>query len=229
MGIAFRREEENFTMSKKERMLEVVKKYKHLLEINLSCEFIEYYNITDSTLSTIRSCFSGDIQLEDIVCLISTSIFEDGKCGIVFTTDCIYSKSWGLFSSVYKNYYSLSFESDFGSMADFNHNGMIFIMDLLENISLEEDALALKKEDDVLEHTIGAVGIGILIMYLIKIGADLSDFIVNKDGTELNEDFLNILQDLTEEKTDEILDTVIEQMSEEQLEDFQNFVEELDT
>ena len=71
------------------------------------------------------SFFAGEAYYEDVVCLISTSIMEQGKTGILFTTDYMYSKSWGSFTKACKNWIYSSYAAEFDFINDFNEERII--------------------------------------------------------------------------------------------------------
>ena len=108
-------------MSKKDRMLDHIKNNVNwFLSSDASVEVIPYYNMSSAVfLRAKKYLVSGYVDEDDVVCLVSTSILEPGKSGILFATDAMYCKSWGLLTTKYHNYY---FSYDFAEF-DFFVNG----------------------------------------------------------------------------------------------------------
>jgi hypothetical protein len=50
---------------------------------------------------------------------------EQGKTGILFTTDYMYSKSWGPFTKACKNWIYSSYAAEFDFINDFNEERII--------------------------------------------------------------------------------------------------------
>ena len=94
-------------MSKKDRMLNYISNnVKWFLNTDTSVEVIPYYDMSSSVFLRAKEYLvSGYVDFDDVVCLVSTSIFEPGKSGILFTTDAMYCKSWGLLTTKYHNNY----------------------------------------------------------------------------------------------------------------------------
>ena len=93
-------------MSIKDRMLNhISNNVEWFLNTDVSVEVIPYYNMTNSVFSRAKEYLvTGYVDFDDVVCLVSTSILEPGKSGILFTTDAMYCKSWGLLTTKYQNY-----------------------------------------------------------------------------------------------------------------------------
>ena len=128
-------------MSKKDRMLNFISNnVKWFLNTDSSVEVIPYYNMSSSVFSRAKEYLvSGYIDFDDVVCLVSTSILDSGKSGILFTTDAMYCKSWGLLTTKYHNYY-FSYEfAEFDFHNDFYEDRMKELMKNLYDISIDED------------------------------------------------------------------------------------------
>ena len=84
-------------MSKKDKMLNYISdNVKWFLSTDSSIEVIPYHKMSNAVFARAKQYLvSGDVKFEDVVCLVSTSILESGKSGILFTTDAMYCKSWG--------------------------------------------------------------------------------------------------------------------------------------
>lgn len=128
-------------MSKKERMLNhITNNVKWFLSTDTSVEVIPYYDMTNAVFSRAKEYLvSGYVDQDDVVCLVSTSILEPGKSGILFTTDAMYCKSWGLFTTKYHNYYFGYEFAEFDFHNDFYEDRMKELMKDLNDISVDED------------------------------------------------------------------------------------------
>ena len=72
-------------MSKKDRMLSIITNKVNWFMTKSSFEVIPYNELPQSVFNRVKEYFASDAKYEDIVCLISTSILETGKCGVLFT------------------------------------------------------------------------------------------------------------------------------------------------
>lgn len=127
-------------MSKKERMLNHIQNNVNwFLTTDASVEVIPYYSLTQSVFSRVQEYISGYVDIDEVVCLVSTSIWEIGKSGILFTTDAMYCKSWGLLTTKYVYYYWEASSATFDFHNDFYENRMKEIMGDLYKIGTEED------------------------------------------------------------------------------------------
>lgn len=127
-------------MGKKDRMLaHITNNVNWFMTTSASVEVIPYYDLSTSTFNTVKQYIASDVEYSDVVCLISTSILEKGKSGILFTTDYVYSKSWGILTGRYKNMIYTSSCAEFGLTVDFNPDRMRELMSDLSDISIKED------------------------------------------------------------------------------------------
>ena len=69
-----------------------------------------------------------NIESEDIVALISTSVMDPGKTGIVFTTSTVYTRDWGFFPDTDENWYWDADGANFSSSNDFDKEMLRIIM-----------------------------------------------------------------------------------------------------
>lgn len=149
-------------MSIKDRMLNhISNNVEWFLNTDVSVEVIPYYNMTNSVFSRAKEYLvTGYVDFDDVVCLVSTSILEPGKSGILFTTDAMYCKSWGLLTTKYQNYY-FSYEfPDFDFHNDFYEDRMKELMKDLNDISVDEtDQLTI---NDVIDmgRKVGVAALG---------------------------------------------------------------------
>lgn len=95
---------------------------------------IPYCDLDNSTISRIKEYFSYDISSDDIVALISTSVFDPGKTGIVFTTSCVYTRDWGFFPDTDENYLWNAENATFSSSNDFEPGVLRTVMQELSEI-----------------------------------------------------------------------------------------------
>ena len=78
-------------MDTKQEMLDCITSSVDLIMITSDYSLIPYYSLDNNTIGRIKEYFSYDIESEDIVALISTSVMDPGKTGIVFTTSTVYT------------------------------------------------------------------------------------------------------------------------------------------
>jgi hypothetical protein len=172
-------------MEKKERMLKyILNNVNWLMNTTSSVEVIPYYDLSWDTFDRVRRYFAEDADYSEVVCLISTSIMEVGKSGILFTTYNVYTKAWGgILATAKKNslYGSSVAEFDFFNSTEFDIDRMKELMSDLADITFEED---LKGETDQPNQekikkagkTIGSILLG--GMSLLEIGTYISDALV---------------------------------------------------
>lgn len=176
-------------MSKKDRMLNYISNnVKWFLNTDTSVEVIPYYDMSSSVFLRAKEYLvSGYVDFDDVVCLVSTSIFEPGKSGILFTTDAMYCKSWGLLTTKYhNNYFSYEF-AKFDFHNDFYENRMKALMKNLNDISIEEDETEQlnKKINDVIDmgKKVGAATLG--GMALLDILSSIVDNVVSQNNDKI--------------------------------------------
>ena len=177
-------------MSKKDRMLDYITNNIYGFMTNtVSLQVIPYNELSVSTFNRAKQYFANDAEYSDVVCLISTSVWETGKTGILFTTDYVYSKAWGLFQGIYKNSIYSSSSAQFDYVNDFDIDRMRMIMSGLANIACDEDN---KKKT---QNTIEGVGKAILGGFaLLDIIASMGDSAVDVN----NETIANNITDVND-------------------------------
>ena len=133
-------EDENDS-NKKERMLNHIQNNAGWFMTASNYKVIPYTELSTNIFNTAKSNFAWDADYDDVVCLISTSIWEDGKCGVLFTTKNVYTKSWGgPFTSSYKNPLSKGYSAEFSNnVNEFNTSRMREMLWDLYTIAQEED------------------------------------------------------------------------------------------
>lgn len=176
-------------MSKKDIMLNYISNnVKWFLNTDTSVEVIPYYNMSSSVFLRAKEYLvSGYVDFDDVVCLVSTSIFEPGKSGILFTTDAMYCKSWGLLTTKYhNNYFSYEF-AKFDFHNDFYEDRMKALMKKLNDISIEEDETEQlnKKINDVIDmgKKVGVATLG--GMALLDILSSIVDNVVSQNNDKI--------------------------------------------
>lgn len=176
-------------MSKKDKMLNYISNnVKWFLNTDTSVEVIPYYNMSSSVFLRAKEYLvSGYVDFDDVVCLVSTSIFEPGKSGILFTTDAMYCKSWGLLTTKYhNNYFSYEF-AKFDFHNDFDENRMKALMKNLNDISIKEDETEQlnKKINDVIDmgKKVGAATLGGMV--LLDILSSIGDNVVSQNNDKI--------------------------------------------
>lgn len=176
-------------MSKKDIMLNYISNnVKWFLNTDTSVEVIPYYNMSSSVFLRAKEYLvSGYVDFDDVVCLVSTSIFEPGKSGILFTTDAMHCKSWGLLTTKYhNNYFSYEF-AKFDFHNDFYEDRMKALMKKLNDISIEEDETEQlnKKINDVIDmgKKVGVATLG--GMALLDILSSIVDNVVSQNNDKI--------------------------------------------
>ena len=176
-------------MSKKDKMLNYIEnKVKWFLYTDASVEIIPYYNLSRAMFSRAKEYLvSGCVDEDDVVCLVSTSILEPGKSGILFTTDAMYCKSWGLLTTKYRNYYSRYDFAKFDFHNDFYEDRMKELMKNLNDISIEEDEneQRAQKIDKIIDigKKAGTAALGGMV--LLDILSSISDDVVNQNNNKI--------------------------------------------
>lgn len=176
-------------MSKKDTMLNhITNNVKWFLSTDESVEVIPYYNLSNAVFSKVKKYLvSGYVDQDDVVCLVSTSILEPGKSGILFTTDAMYCKSWGLLTTKFHNYYFEYECAEFDVHNDFYENRMKELMKDLNDISVEEDKneqLAQKINEIVdVGKKVGTAVLG--GMALIDVLSSIGDSVVAQNNDKI--------------------------------------------
>lgn len=176
-------------MSKKDRMLNhISNNVKWFLSTDTSVEVIPYYNMTNSVFTRAQEYLAKwYVDFDDVVCLVSTSILEPGKSGILFTTDAMYCKSWGLLTTKYHNYYFNYEFAEFDFHNDFYENRMKELMKDLNDISDDEDETEQlnQKNNDIIDmgKKVGTVALG--GMALLGILSSIGDSVVSQNNDKI--------------------------------------------
>ena len=193
-------------MSKKERMLEHISNNVGWFMNAANIKVIPYTDLSRSIFNTAKNNFAYQAEFNDVVCLISTSILDDGKCGVLFTTESVYTKAWAPFgaSTAYKCDYWEGYFAEFSNVLnDFYVERMQEMLSDLFNISCDEGEKERKQEvlNQRLEK-LGEVGAAIGVMMLagmtiVDIIACLQDLGVDCDDMN-EENFIDKLEELME-------------------------------
>lgn len=131
-------------MDKKYSMLKCIENnVNELMKSTISLEVIGYNELTKPVFNNAKQKIAYDAKYEDVVCLISTSTFETGGSGILFTINDVYSKNWGGLDRAYKNSIFNSDLAKFGDSNIFYTNKMREVMAELAKIAGKEALLEL--------------------------------------------------------------------------------------
>ena len=158
-------------MTKKDKMLNIIRRYINngLMKLN-TYDFIPYDDLKMEDYNRAKSNFASGVQFSDVVCLISTSTFSIGKCGLLFTTDRVYIKPYMSFSRD-NYYYSDYIDATFSGVPDFNESKMRSLMQELDGTS--DDVAVTKKKSSKRKAAAVAVTGGIAVLSIAsKIAAD---------------------------------------------------------
>lgn len=214
-------------MSKKDRMLNYITSNTKWFMTSSNYDVIPYDKLSKETFNKARQFFAGEAYYEDVVCLISTSIMERGKTGILFTTDYMYSKSWGPFTKACKNWIYSSYAAEFDFINDFNEERMKELLLDLSTIALEEDEKEEKEQkaqnfvnkvNDTVD-TIEAIANG--GMRIVELFNDFSNYLSEQGQTQGN----NQIETEDDYGIDEILEEVLKESFEELAEPMSKFVQ----
>ena len=183
-------------MEKKDRMLEHIKNNARWLMQTDTYEFIPYYELSASTFSRVKDYIASDAQYNDVVCLISTSVFSNGKSGILFTTDYVYSRNWGPLNKIYKNSISSYATTEFDYANDFYSDRMRELMSDLYGI--ERKCEKERKQEERLNtgKKIGGAVLG--GMALLEALDEISDLFVSQNNDNIADE-INQLDSYNEE------------------------------
>ena len=120
----------------KQAMLNYIFDYADSLMNASGYTVLPYYDLDNSTMNRIQTYFSSDINSDNIIALISTSVFDSGKTGIVFTNYAVYTRDWGILPETDTNFL---FEYDTASFTT-------YIMERLFEISMNDTAKEIAKD-----------------------------------------------------------------------------------
>lgn len=191
--------------NKKERMLEHIRNNVNWFMRAANIKIISYIDLNLKTFKTAKSSFAWDAEYEDVVCLISTSVMEDGKCGVLFTTESVYTKAWAPFgvSTAYKCDYWEGYSAEFSSVLnDFDIEKMQEMLSDLFDIGYDEDEKDRKQEEVTKQlEKLGEVGQvvgGLLLlgMATTEVVAFVSEMLVNSNNEEILDEIKDILSEL---------------------------------
>jgi len=131
----------------KEKMLYYIRNCANTV-IKGSNNIVPYNKMTQSHFQSIKKHITSNVNIEDIVCLISTSILDVGKTGALFTVDGVYVKGWGIMTKTYYCSYSEVANANFGGVTDVNKEQMCNLMKKLEEI-LSDEKKKINKEKKI--------------------------------------------------------------------------------
>jgi hypothetical protein len=130
---------EDRNLDKKNRMLNhITNNIRYFMKNPPTLEVISFNDLSKTDFITAKESFAYNARYEDVVCLISTSVFETGKSGILFTTSYVYTKAWGIFTEAYQNSIYRSEQARFGNNSDFSASRMREIMSDLSKTDGEQ-------------------------------------------------------------------------------------------
>lgn len=179
-------------MSKKERMLEYISNNLKWLLSTDSFEFIPYYSMSNTVFSRAKEYLvNGDVVLDDVVCLVSTSILELGKSGILFTTDAMYCKSWGIFTKKCRNHYFNYEFAEFNFYNEFYEERMKGLMKDLYGVSIDENKC--EKSNQKINNLIDiGYKVGAALGGLLDIVSYIGDEVVSKNNGKIIHEISNL-------------------------------------
>ena len=170
-------------MEKKDIMLEHIKKnVGWFMTTTAAVEVIPYDELSKEVFCRAQQYFAKSAEYEDVVCLISTSIMQLGKSGILFTTDYVYSKAWGgIFTGWYKNCIHNPNEAEFDVVNEFDPERMKVLMADLSKMANQYDEEKKRKEQkQKIEKTIGGIFAGAQFL------ADFYANVIQESGIDEN-------------------------------------------
>lgn len=91
-----------------------------------TAQLIPTFSLTNEDLDRINRYFQTNLDFDEIVCIVSNSVLNIGKSGVVFTKDGFYYKGWMSFQ-IYHEYY-FSYDSFVNDYNIFNKNLLREIM-----------------------------------------------------------------------------------------------------
>lgn len=194
-------------MSKKDKMLNYISdNVKWFLSTDSSIEVIPYHKMSNAVFARAKQYLvSGDVKFEDVVCLVSTSILESGKSGILFTTDAMYCKSWGgLLTTKHYNYYVNYEFAEFDFYNEFHENRMKVLMKNLNAIRVEGD-----KNEQLIDNIIDIgkkVGTAVLGgMALLDALSSIGDNTVSQNNDKIAQKIAELENSNNQETVDTIM------------------------
>lgn len=190
-------------MGKKEKMLDYIMDNIQWLLATEASEVVPYYNMSEEVFYRAKEYLAeGWIDPEEVVCLVSTSIFRPWKSGIVFTTDCIFCKPWGAYNKHMCFYWAYEC-ADFGLVnGDFHEDRMKILMKGLEEISEEEDEQLQQKSNEIAD--VGKkVGLSLLgVMAVIDVFSLIGDNKVKQNNERITREISGVTNDQKQERID---------------------------
>lgn len=102
-----------------------------------TAQLIPTFSLTNEDLDRINRYFQTNLDFDEIVCIVSNSVLNIGKSGVVFTRDGFYYKGWMSFQ-VYHEYY---FNYDF-----FDNDYNIFYKNLLRDVMFNANEFIVIEE-----------------------------------------------------------------------------------
>lgn len=196
-------------MNKKDRMLQyITSNVNWFMTTSTSVQVIPYYELSNEDFNRAKQYFANDAQYEDVVCLISTSVMNTGKSGILFTVDCVYNKAWGgIFTGCYKNPIRSFNTAEFDIINEFDIERMRELMSDLTEITLEDEK---EQFNETLKDVGTKIGKTILLgMGVVDVISSLQDYMVEQKNTEIYSQLESL-----EENTDEEMAMIVQKFKE---------------
>lgn len=200
-------------MTRKERLLgHITSNIDYFMETTAAVKVIPYTEITDAVLARAQQYIASlTIDRDEVVCLISTSISEYGKSGILFTTDAVYCRAWGIFTSKYWSLYYTADIAEFGIYNEFNPDRMREIMRGLDYINSDENEIEQKREQRLEKIVDTGLKLGKAVLKGMALVEEIS-LMSDSEVAQNNEKIANELEKLpvvggennNQEKADEI-------------------------
>lgn len=175
-------------MSKKDSMLAHITNNVKWLMTTENVEIIPYYNLSYTDFNRAKQYFAGSAEYDDVVCLLSTSVLDTGKSGVLFTTENVYSKAWGgILTSSYKNGIYSSAIAEFDFINEFDTERMKELMSDLADIAVREEFETKEQEQDEKQEKLKNIGraigkVTLSGMILAEIVTLVSDYIVDANN-----------------------------------------------
>ena len=190
--------------NKKERMLNHIQSNVGWFMTTSVYKVIPYTELSRSLFNTAQASFAGGAVYENVVCLISTSVWSDGKSGILFTTQNVYTKAWGgLLTSSYKNPLSDGYFATFSSnFNEFDTDRMKELIWDLYTISEDEDEKERKRQEAAQRlKQFGEIGtaLGELLlagMLTVETVSFVTNLLVESNNEKLKNEINDVLSDL---------------------------------
>lgn len=192
-------------MSKKDKMLNLIMNNTNVFMKADNYDVIPYTKLSSETFNQAKKSFANTACYGDVVCLISTSIWKEGKSGILFTTQGLYAKSWGVFTTSYYYDYSEYYLASFNGTLDIdiNNNEIIELMEYLEEIREESESERIDTEIDTdfidTAFKLGGAAIvaaGLTYGAIEELRNTLKNYEIEEGDYDIADNLAEVLQDL---------------------------------